>query len=95
MARPTESPAEPLTLKLTADQLGALQALARELGCSVHAAAKRVFEVGLVLHPISRMAVGSSALVPAPCSTLAVFALGPKDAARAEQLITLWGEKEE
>lgn len=94
MARPIESQVtEPLSLRVTPDQLGALHELARELGCSVHAAAKRVLEIGLVLHPISQMAIGAHALVPAPCCALAVFALSAKDAARAEKLISVW-EKE-
>ncbi len=58
-------------------------------------AALFALEAGLALRELTSMSFGSHALVPLTHGALLAFAVGSKDAARAEKLINLWGEKEE
>jgi hypothetical protein len=96
MARPLEHPTEAMTLRLTGGQTAQLAELARARGLkSAHAAALFALDVGLTLQELARMSLGAHALVPVPHGALLAFALNPGDAARAEKLINLWGEKEE
>jgi hypothetical protein len=94
MARPRIYPfKQQILLRLSPEQSASLGELARMQHATAQTVAMNVLNVGLTLMPITKMALGSHALVPVPCGTLLCFALGPKDAARAERLIETWEEK--
>jgi len=82
-----------MTLRVSPEIEQGLARLARELCTTPEQAALYALRVGLTLLPVARMSAGHHALVPTDVGSVLALAVGPKDAALVERVITLWSER--